>query len=403
LCEEFGITLDPRAKVESLPFGQRQVVELLKALNRRARVLILDEPTASLTAGEQEALFETVRKLAGRGRGVIFISHRLREVLGLTDRIEVLRNGRNAGTATTSEADIPTLVRMMVGSREVSERQRILAHPQPSASTETLLHVTGLSTRHKLRDCSFDVRKGEVLGLTGLLGAGRSTLLRCLFGLQKISDGQMRLTGEPYRPRDPQDAIRRGVVLVPEDRGTQGIFPGLSVQDNLTSACWEKISAWPALGGWTPERRRWTRRLAQQQFDELRVKAQNLKQALGELSGGTQQKVVLAKWILRQPHLLLCDEPTAGVDVGTKDEIWRILRDLADRGMSVLYSSSDLEELSVVSDRVLVMADGTVAAEITDPDELRDDERLRTSVQRVAAHVRQGAGGAGPTTWRSAS
>jgi ribose transport system ATP-binding protein len=389
LCKEFNVDLDPRSRAESLSFGQRQMVEILKALNRRAQTLILDEPTASLTAREQDLLFSTMRELVDRGCSIIFISHRLREVLEVTDRVQVLRNGCTAGTTDTSDADIASLVAMMVGSAEVAQRERGGTRAAPSSGSTATLRVKNLATKTKLRDCTLHVSEREVVGLTGLVGAGRSSLLRCLFGLQRVTAGEVELAGRAYQPKSPRTAVQRGVALVPEDRASQGIFGGLSVQQNLTSTCWERVAAWPALGGLSPVRRRMARGIARTQFDALQVKAQGLGQPLGELSGGTQQKVVLGKWIIEAPALLMCDEPTAGVDVGTKDEIWRMMHELADRGTAVLYSSSDLEELAMVCDRVLIMAEGTIVTEVVDG--VTDDEYLRTVLQSASAEARAGS------------
>jgi ribose transport system ATP-binding protein len=391
LLADFDTRIRPSVRVENLRFAERQITEILKARFSESRVIVLDEPTASLTPREEEALFGIVAHMKSAGVGVIYISHRLNEVLAITDRITVLRNGHVAGTMPTSEATVPMLVEMMSGNR-VDARPSYRSpggDPSSDGGTESatvptaILDVQGLGERRKLTDISFRLMPGEVLGITGLVGAGRSTLLRCLFGLEHATEGRMTLQGEDYVPQDAATAVEAGVALIPEDRRDQGIFPGLSVQDNITIGFARDLATWPALRGAAPLNGGKVRECALEIMKRLRIKAQGPQQPAGVLSGGNQQKIVFGKWLIRRPKLLLLDEPTAGVDVSSKNEIWQTIRQLADEGVGVIFSSSDAEELSAICDRILVLFNGRVVGEL-DRDEASDEDHIRHAIQKYS-------------------
>jgi ribose transport system ATP-binding protein len=385
LLEEFDTRIRPGVRVERLRFAERQITEILKALYGEAKVIVLDEPTASLTPHEEDALFATVRRLRDAGTGVVYISHRLNEVLEITDRLTVLRDGKVVGTPETKEADVPMLVEMMSGrSVEAKPSHHAANGDRADTSGAPIIEVEGLGQKRGLTDIDLSLRPGEVLGLTGLVGSGRSRLLRSLFGLERVHEGRMTLLGEEYRPRNAHAAIQAGVVLVPEDRRDEGIFPGLSVEDNLTIGFPQDLATWPALRGLGPLSRGRERKTATELMERLKIKATGPKQAVGLLSGGTQQKIVFGKWLIRRPKLLLLDEPTAGVDVNTKNEIWETVRQLAEDGVGVIYSSSDAEELAAISDRILVLAGGRVAGEL-DREDARDEDAIWQAIQSLSS------------------
>jgi ribose transport system ATP-binding protein len=381
LLTRFDTRIRPGATVSSLAFAQRQITEILKALAADAKVIVLDEPTASLTPREEERLFDTVRGLKEAGVGVVYISHRLGEVLRITDRITVLRNGQVAGTMATEEATVPMLVEMMSGT---APPERPSYRGTEPAAGSPILRVRELGPGRGRAGIDFDLRRGEVLGVSGLISSGRSTLLRHLFGLQRPRTGQMTLLGKDYQPRNAADAVAAGVVLVPEDRREQGIFPGLSVEDNLTISFPRELARWPALRGLSPLSTKAKSTLADNAIKALRIKTPSRGQRVGVLSGGTQQKIVFGKWLIQRPALLLLDEPTAGVDVNTKNDIWQTVRGLAKDGVGVLYSSSDAEELATICDRVLVVHKGQVVGELTGP-EAGEENAIRQAIQNLSS------------------
>jgi ribose transport system ATP-binding protein len=322
------------------------MVEIAKALSQSARILIMDEPTSSLTAGESEHLFRIIRQLREERIGIIYISHRMEEVFALSDRITVLRDGRYVGDLAGSEATHDRVVAMMVG-RELSGQYFPVR--AAAASREPVLRVEGLLVPGAPAPISFEALRGEILGFAGLVGAGRTELMEALFGVRPALAGTVVLNGQPYAPERPRDAIRRGVYLVPEDRKRHGLVLGMSVAENTTL---------PSVGGYNRtgflDRRR-EKQVADQERERLRIKARDVYQRVVNLSGGNQQKVVIGKWLAMTPQILICDEPTRGVDVGAKAEIYRHLADLADQGVTVLMVSSDMEEIMGMSDRVVVM------------------------------------------------
>ena len=350
-----GLDVDPARPLAGLSIGQQQLVEIAKALSVDARVLIMDEPTSSLSQGEAERLFEVVRELRAQGMSVVYISHRLGEVQALADRVVVLRDGRNAGELTGKDVTHAAMVNLMVG-RDVARFYQRRAH-MPG---KDVLCVRGLRTRAwPQHPVDLTVRAGEIVGLAGLVGAGRSELLRALFGADPAVGGTVTVRGAPLRLGTPRAGMRAGLALVPEDRKQQGVLLELSVRENLALPSLQRDAS--AFGFVD---RRAEADLATTQAAHLRIKTPSLEQIARLLSGGNQQKVVLGKWLALAPAVLLLDEPTRGIDVGAKAEIYALLHELAGKGLAILMASSELDEILGVSDRVLVMHEGRLAGEL---------------------------------------
>ncbi|MET7750586.1 sugar ABC transporter ATP-binding protein [Micromonospora sp. NPDC005367] len=354
LFERLGVRIDPTRPARGLSIADQQLVEIAKALSFDARVLVMDEPTAALSGVEVERLFGVARSLCERGAAVLFISHRFDEVFDLCQRITVLRDGAWVSTDPTAELTVDEVVRRMVG-RDVSS----LYPKQDAPLRETLLEVSGLSRAGVFSDVSFDVRGGEIVALAGLVGAGRSEVARAVFGVDHYDAGEVRVAGRTLPPGSPRRAIAAGLALVPEDRRQQGLVMELSVERNATLARRRALSRLGLLigGAERAEAQRWTRR--------LQVKASRLTAPVATLSGGNQQKVVLAKWLATEPRILIIDEPTRGIDVGTKSEVHRLLSELANEGLAILMISSELPEVLGMADRVLVMHEGRVVRELS--------------------------------------
>jgi len=350
LLARIGAVISPDAEVRTLSMPEQQLVEIACALGAGARVVIMDEPTASLTQKEQHLLFAVVRELRTSGVGIIYISHRLEEIFALADRVTVLRDGQTVGTSPVGDINEAGLIRMMVG-REMTQ----IYPPSESAPREVVLSLRDVGCNASgVQGVTFDVRAGEVFGLAGLVGAGRTELARVLFGITPADTGEIRLNGEPIRPRNPQDAVARGIAYVPEDRRKHGVVLELPIAHNMTMAIHRRIFR----GAWL--RPNAEHALALDYIRDLAVKCSGPEAPGGSLSGGNQQKVSLARWLATKPRLLILDEPTQGVDVGAKSEIHKIIRRLAHEGLAVLLISSDLPEVLGMSDRIGVMRGGTV-------------------------------------------
>jgi len=348
--------IDPRQPMGSLSIGKQQIVEIAKALSGEARVLVMDEPTAALTQREVHLLFETIASLRAAGVGVIYISHRLDEVEQVAQRITVLRDGAVAGDTRMAELTRGDIVRMMVG-RDV-EQLYPARHTADGEDAAPILEVTGLTVPGAFADVTFAVHPGEIVGLYGLLGAGQADVLRALFGAASPSSGQIRMIGQTVTLRSPQDARRHGIGLVPEDRKGEGLVLGMSVAGNLTLGNWPAVARGGVLQGWREAERaaHWTERLG------IRM-SRDVRQEVGTLSGGNQQKVVLARWLEAGTRLLLLAEPTRGVDVGARADIYAAIDTLRAQGMGIVLVSSDIEELLGLSDRAFVFAGRRIVGE----------------------------------------
>lgn len=343
-----GERFDVRATAAGLPVARRMMSEIAAAVYADARILFLDEPTASLTVKEIDNLFARIRELREQGVAIVYVSHRLEEVLELSDRVTVMRDGQTVGTHTTADLTMQQMVNEMVG-REVTS----LFSKRPVSIGNDCLRIESLTDGEgAFRDISLEVRAGEILGLYGFIGAGRSELGQALFGLRGTSGGGVALNGKPYQPRNPRYAVRQGIAYLPEDRLVQGIFRGHSIRTNSSVALLRRLSTAGIVRG------REEVALTQQAMASTNVRAENMEQAIGTLSGGNQQKVVFGRWQSTNPKVLILDEPTRGVDVGAKAEIHELIFDLAEKGTAVLLISSDLPEIMAVSDRVVTLAEG---------------------------------------------
>jgi ABC-type sugar transport system ATPase subunit len=354
LLELLDIDLDPAQMVEELSVAQRQMVSIARAISVDARIIILDEPTAALTGRETEILFAIIRRLRGRGIGAVYISHRLEEILEIADRVTVLRDGRRIDTRPIQAVTLDQIVSMMVG-REISD----LFRKEEAVIGRPALEVRHLSTPDVLDDISFTLHEGEILGLAGLVGAGRTELARALFGVDRLSSGEIRLMGRLVTPRSTRDAIRSGIGLAPEERKQQGLVVDLSVGENIALPSLSRLFRQGIV------RPREQTRLVREYVDRLSIRTPSLDQKVKYLSGGNQQRVVLSKWLATQPKVLILDEPTRGVDVAAKADIHGLMSQLAKQGVAILMISSDLPEVLAMSDRILVMHRGRIAGEFS--------------------------------------
>ena len=345
--ERLGLNISPRRTVEGLSTASQQLIEIAKALTLNARLLILDEPTAALGGEETRLLFRQIERLKSEGVGIIYISHRLEEIRQIADRVVVMRDGEKVREFDSADVPVRAIVEAMVG-RSMEQMFPPLAEP----TQETVFEVKGLSAPSKrFRDVSFAVRRGEIFGIAGLVGAGRTELVRAIAGADPIASGRILLGGVDVTPSSPADAIRSGIVLVPEDRKLQGVILDHSIAENIAYSNLESVGT----SGWIVSRK--VREFADANIRRFGVKGRG-RQKASEMSGGNQQKVVLAKWLARNPKVVLLDEPTRGIDVGARSSIYEIIHALAREGVAVIVVSSDLEEVLGVSNRILVMAAG---------------------------------------------
>jgi ribose transport system ATP-binding protein len=355
VLDRLAVSFGPRKKVRNLSVAHQQQVEIAKALSRDCAILILDEPTASLTLDETEILFEVIRSVVKDGISVIYISHRLEEVFRICDRLTVLRDGKKINTLACTETSRDDIVRMMIG------RSTSLLVPDEAAAAkpeEVVLEVEALTLKGKINEVSFKLHKGEILGIAGLMGSGRTELLQALAGAARIDGGRMIVRGASIVPTSPKQAIQAGIALMPEDRKKQGLILGMSVKHNIWFASLKKIFRYGFL------RRGQEKQVARKMVDELGIRVDSVEKPVAFLSGGNQQKVVFAKWLLANTDILLLDEPTRGIDVGAKEEVFRVIRNLAAQGKSVIFVSSELHEILRISDRIIVLHGKRVVAEL---------------------------------------
>jgi rhamnose transport system ATP-binding protein len=355
LVARVGASIDPDRLVESLTMPEQQVVEIAKAIGADARILIMDEPTASLSEREVERLFAVIARLRQDGVGIVYISHRLEEIAAIADRVTVLRDGETVATRDGRGVERAELIRLMVG------RELAAVFPKRSvAMGDVALDARGLTHRRSgIHDVSFSVRSGEILGLAGLVGSGRTQLAEVLFGLSPAEAGEIRLRGRPVRIHSPVQAIRHGIGYVPEDRRQHGVVLEMPVSANVSLASLGAVSRRGLID------RAAERAAASRYVSELRIKAPSVSVEVGSLSGGNQQKVALARWLSIRPAVLILDEPTQGVDVGSKAEIHGLMQDLAERGLAIVMISSELPEILGMSDRIAVMHGGTIRGVLT--------------------------------------
>ena len=374
IFDQLGVALDPARPARGLSVADQQIVEIAKALSVDARVLVMDEPTAALTSVEVERLFEVMRTLRSRGAAVLFISHRLEEVFASCQQVTIMRDGRFVRSAPVEDITIDDIIRSMVG--------RDLDSLFPKTETtpgEVVLEVTGLGRENIFADISFTVRRGEIVALAGLVGAGRTEVARAIFGIDTRTAGTVRVLGTELRPGSPREAMRAGVALVPEDRRQQGLVMELGTDQNIALASMARLRRYGLI------RRSAERKLASTWAQRLQLKFGRLGNPASTLSGGNQQKVVLGKWLARRPALLIIDEPTRGIDVGTKAEVHRLIDQLCADGTAVLMISSELPEVLGMADRVLVLHEGRLTATFSRAEATED------AVMRAASGVPAGA------------
>ena len=372
-----GSAIDVSKELASYSIAIQQMTAIARALDVDARLLILDEPTSSLDENEVEELFTVMRRLRDQGLGIIFITHFIDQVYSVSDRITVLRNGRLVGEYRTEELPRIELIARMIGkdAEEVAALDRAERAPAPAPSGEALVAVEGLGRRGAIAPLDMTIRKGEVVGLAGLLGSGRTETAKLLFGIDRPDSGRIRLEGKVVAIHSPRQAIRHGFAFTPEDRRAAGIIPHLSVRENIVLALQASRGAWRTL------RRRKQRELAQRFIEALDIKTPGPEQALENISGGNQQKVLLARWLATEPRLLILDEPTRGIDVGAKAEVERLIASLRAQGMAILFISSELEEVVRDSQRVVVLRDRRRIGEL-----LGDEITEQAIMRMIAGH-----------------
>ncbi len=375
LFARIGVKIKPDTLVSNLPVAQQQIVEIAKALSLDARIIVMDEPSAALTVQEVENLFKVIAELKEQGIGIVYVSHRLEEVFRIADRITVMRDGETIETRPANAFSRKSLIEAMVGRKLENEFPKA-----PARQGAPRLEVTGLQRGDVVRNVSFQVRAGEILGLTGLVGAGRTETARLIFGADRRDGGKIAVNGKEVDIRSPRDAIRNGICLLTEDRKAQGLVLGLSARENF---------ALPNLKRWSRGgvvRRRDERTAFLQYIRDLRIKVSGPEQRAGNLSGGNQQKVVLAKWLESDSDVIIFDEPTRGIDVGAKYEIYLLMNRLAEQGKAIVMISSELPEVLGMSDRILVMHEGSISGEITDVHQATQAQIMMLAVGQNVNH-----------------
>lgn len=352
ILEKLNVSIDPTEYVKNLSVSQQQMVEIAKAISMEAKVIIMDEPTSAISEGETEELFKVIEELKKQGKAIIYISHRLEELNRIVDRITILRDGEHIITANFKDLTIDDIIRYMVGRKLEEKYPRIPAH-----RGKKVLEVRGLSQGTRLKDISFELYEGEILGFAGLVGAGRTEVARAIFGVDKFDEGEILINGKKVDIESPIDAIRNGLAYVPEDRKATGLALNLSVLSNLTLATVDNVVNGLGVINSTKEKN-----TGQKLVRDLKIKTPSLSQRVKNLSGGNQQKVIVGRWLLREPQVYIFDEPTRGIDVGAKIEIYNILNNLKQQGKGIIIISSELPEILGITDRVVVMCEGRITA-----------------------------------------
>ena len=350
-----NLDLSPKTRVADLTVAKQQMVEIVRALSYNSEVLIMDEPTSVLTGTEIDELFRVIRELRDRGVGIVHISHRMEELRQISDRITVMRDGRYVDTVPTRDTSIDTIIKMMVG-QEIYETAR---STPTNSRQEVMLEVRGLNRGRDIIDVSFELRKGEILGFAGLVGAGRTEVARAIFGADPIDSGEIYVRGGKVHIKDPNSAVKYGIGYLSEDRRRYGLLPTMDVETNLIAAALGQFAGWL---GWVDKSL--SNSTAQTHVDNLSIRTPSLQQRVRYLSGGNQQKVVVGKWLIRDCDILIFDEPTRGIDVGAKSELYKLLNDLAESGKAIIMISSELPEIIRMSHRILVMCEGRITGEL---------------------------------------
>jgi ribose transport system ATP-binding protein len=379
LFESMHLNLDPRTKVADLTVAKQQMVEIAKSLSFNAEVLIMDEPTAALTEAEIEELFSMIRQLRAKGVGIVHISHRLEEIKQISDRVTVMRDGQYIDTVTTSETTIEKIISMMVGRTIYETSPEIPEHP----SEETVLEVKHLNQGNILKDINFSLKKGEILGFAGLMGAGRTEVARAIFGADPYESGEFFVKGKKENIRSPREAVSHGIGYLSEDRKRCGLTLGMDVKDNIVLASLRKFLGWV---GWVnfPKATSTAADISR----SLNIKTPSLEQKVKFLSGGNQQKVVIGKWLVADTEILIFDEPTRGIDVGAKSEIYKLLNELTRQGKSIIMISSELPEILRMSHRVVVMCEGRITG-ILNANEATQESIMKLATQRGAIVINE--------------
>jgi ribose transport system ATP-binding protein len=376
ILEELGIDVDPNTPVNQLSVGMSQMIEIAKALSKDAKILVLDEPTASLSESEKGHLFKIIRELKAKGVSMVYISHRMNEILEIADAFTILRDGKLVISDRIENVDIDTIVSHMVGGKSTQKRFEWIERKYDSTG-EDLLRLDHVKVNDKIDDISFSLKHGEILGLAGLMGSGRTEILETIFGLRKKVSGTITLENKEVEHKSSSDAIKNKIALIPEDRRKQGLILEHSVKENAilpiinnllkkNSVLINEVLADRVVNG---------------NVEKLNIKTSSIDKTIGLLSGGNQQKVVVAKWLNTDPKILMLDEPTAGVDIGAKSEIIHIIREFADKGNGVIFVSSELTELLAVCDRIITIFDGKITGEI-DRKEIHTEEELQIAIQK---------------------
>jgi inositol transport system ATP-binding protein len=367
ITKRLGLELQPMSIVRGLSVAEQQMVEIARALSMKSRLIVMDEPTSALSSNEVEKLFRIIRELKAQGLSIIFVTHRLEEVIQICDRYTVLRDGRLVGSGAIADTTVDGIIRLMVG-RQVNA---LFAHRQRTPAGDVVLAVEGLNRRgnaqdqnaNVLADVGFEIRRGEILGVAGLVGAGRTEMARAVFGADPFDSGRVFVDGRQVQIRSPQDAIRHGIGLVPEDRKQQALFLALAVRINLSMASHQRIMRWGVFMDETAERA-----MVEEYRKKLNIRMASPEQLIASLSGGNQQKVTLARWLALRPKVLIVDEPTRGIDIVAKVEVHNLLFEMARSGIAVVAISSELSEVLAISDRIITMREGRVSGEIKGED-----------------------------------
>jgi ribose transport system ATP-binding protein len=377
LFKLLSLDLDPNTKLSELTVAKQQMVEIAKALSFNAKILIMDEPTAALTDSEIEDLFAIIRQLRQNGVGIVHISHRLEELKLIADRVTVMRDGKTIDTLLSKDASIDKIISLMVGRTIYESEPEIPDEP----SQETVLEVRNLTRGRAIKDVSFSLKKGEILGFAGLMGAGRTEVARAIFGADSFDSGEIYIHGKPVQIKHPRDAVISGIGYLSEDRKRYGLTLGMDVKENIAMASMRKFLRWV---GWMDFRKAATE--AQEMVAALNIKTPNLEQKVNFLSGGNQQKVVIGKWLTADTDILIFDEPTRGIDVGAKSEIYKLLNDLVQEGKSIIMISSELPEILRMSHRVVVMCEGRVTG-VLKADEMTQEKIMKFATMRNGSSV----------------